>query len=305
MLTGYGDCVSAATLMRGFRPHVAEIAGIRTRYWVGGEGRPLILVHGLGGAAYNFTEVAPLLARRHRVLIPDLPGHCGTEPLPELESLGDLAAHVVRIAEREGMLPAAVLGYSMGGRIALHFALAFPTRVEALILESASPGIEDQTIRRTRVKSDERLARVLEHEGIETFVDYWESIPLFASQNSLPEETRQRQRTLRLRQSAVGLANSLRGMGAGAMQPVWDRLRELRMPVLYLAGELDHKYCEIGQTLIGAVSDGRFTKVPGAGHTIHIERPDVYLDEVSSWVRECGIPQRKLILNRHENDGLL
>ncbi len=134
MLTGYGDWVSPATLMRGFRPHVAEIAGIRTRYWVGGEGPPLILVHGLGGAAYNFTELGPLLARRRRVLIPDLPGHSGTEPLPSVEDLGDLAGHVVRVAEREGMLPAAMLGYSMGGVVALRLAVAWPEHASALAL---------------------------------------------------------------------------------------------------------------------------------------------------------------------------
>jgi pimeloyl-ACP methyl ester carboxylesterase len=120
--------------MRGFRPHVAEIAGIRTRYWVGGEGPPLILVHGLGGAAYNFTELGPLLARRHRVLIPDLPGHSGTAPLPAVEGLGDLAGHVVRVAERENMLPAAVLGYSMGGVVALRLAVAWPEHTSALAL---------------------------------------------------------------------------------------------------------------------------------------------------------------------------
>jgi pimeloyl-ACP methyl ester carboxylesterase len=134
MLTGYGDWMSPATLMRGLRPHVAEIAGTRTRYWVGGEGPPLILVHGLGGASYNFTELGPFLARRHRVLIPDLPGHCGTAPLPSVDGLSDLAAHVVRIAERERLLPAAVLGYSMGGVVALRLAVAWPQHVSALAL---------------------------------------------------------------------------------------------------------------------------------------------------------------------------
>lgn len=135
--------------MRGFRPHLAEIAGVRTRYWVGGEGRPVILVHGLGGAAYNFTELGASLARRHRVLIPDLPGHCGTDPLPSVESLGDLAAHVVRIAERERMLPAAVLGYSMGGVVALRLAVAWPEHTTALALV-APAGIVSLT-RRAKV----------------------------------------------------------------------------------------------------------------------------------------------------------
>jgi pimeloyl-ACP methyl ester carboxylesterase len=146
MVTGYGSWMSPATLLKGFRPHVAEIAGVRTRYWVGGQGPPLILVHGLGGASFNFTELAPLLARRRRVLVPDLPGHCGTEPLPAVDGLGDLAAHVVRVAEREGMLPAAVLGYSMGGVVALRLAVAWPQLVSALALV-APAGIVSTTRR--------------------------------------------------------------------------------------------------------------------------------------------------------------
>ncbi len=138
--------VTRATLLRGFEPHVAEIGGIRTRYWVGGEGAPLVLLHGLAGAAYNFTELAPFLSRRRRVLLPDLPGHGGTEALPAVETLGDLAAHVARVAEHEGMAPAAVLGYSMGGVVALRLAAERPGAVTGLVL-LASAGIVTRTQR--------------------------------------------------------------------------------------------------------------------------------------------------------------
>lgn len=138
--------MSSATLLRGFRPHVAEIAGIRTRYWLGGEGPPLVLVHGLAGAAVNFTELAPLLARSRRVLVPDLPGHGGTGPLQAVETLGDLAAHAALVAEREGMVPAEVLGYSMGGVVALRLAAERPEAVSALVLLS-SAGIASATFR--------------------------------------------------------------------------------------------------------------------------------------------------------------
>ena len=138
--------MASATLLRGFEPHVAEIRGLRTRYWLGGEGAPLVLVHGLGGAAYNFTALAPLLAERHRVLVPDLPGHGGTAPLPAFESLGDLGAHVAAVAEHEGLLPAAVVGYSMGGVVGLHLAAERPESVVALALIS-SAGIVSLTQR--------------------------------------------------------------------------------------------------------------------------------------------------------------
>jgi pimeloyl-ACP methyl ester carboxylesterase len=133
-----------ATLLRGFEPHVAEIGGLRTRYWVGGEGPPLVLVHGLAGAAYNFTELAPLLARRRRVLIPDLPGHGGTAPLPSVETMGELAAHVAAVAGHEGLVPAEVLGYSLGGVVALRLAAERPAAVSAVVL-LASAGIASTT----------------------------------------------------------------------------------------------------------------------------------------------------------------
>ena len=138
--------MTAATLLGGFRAHVAKIGGLRTRYWVGGEGPPLVLVHGLGGGALNFVALAPLLARRHRVLALDLPGHGGSEPLSALDGLGDVAAHVAAVAEREEMLPAAVVGYSMGGVVALRLAVARPEAVSALALVAAG-GIVSQTRR--------------------------------------------------------------------------------------------------------------------------------------------------------------
>ena len=138
--------MTSATLLRGFERKVEEIAGLRTRYWVGGDGPPLVLVHGLGGAAWNFTDLGPLLAARHRVLVPDLPGHGGTEPLPQLESLSDLALHVAAVIEHEDMSPAALLGYSMGGPVALRLGVERPEAVSSLVLVAAA-GIVSTTRR--------------------------------------------------------------------------------------------------------------------------------------------------------------
>jgi pimeloyl-ACP methyl ester carboxylesterase len=126
--------VSEATLLRGFESRIASVDGVRTRYFVGGEGPPLVVVHGLGGAAVNFTLLAPLLARRHRVLIPDLPGHGKTEPLEGADDLTAYADHVAALAELEGMFPAPLVGYSMGGVIALRLAVSRPKSVTGLAL---------------------------------------------------------------------------------------------------------------------------------------------------------------------------
>ena len=138
--------MSEATLLPGFRPHFAEIDGVRTRYFLGGEGPPLTIVHGLGGAAVNFTKLAPILARRRRVLIPDLPGHGLSEPLERVEGVATYSRHVHKVAELEGMLPGALLGYSMGGVVALRLAVEEHEDVTALAL-IAPAGIVSTTRR--------------------------------------------------------------------------------------------------------------------------------------------------------------
>src|SRR6266581_8764138 len=122
----------------GLEERFAEIKGVRMRYFLGGEGPPLILVHGLGGAAANWTELVPLLIGRHRVLVPDLPGHGGSTALPAVAGLEPYADRVALLAEREGMLPAPVVGHSLGGMVVLRLALRRPDDVKAIVLAGAA-----------------------------------------------------------------------------------------------------------------------------------------------------------------------
>ena len=124
--------------LAGLEERFAEIKGVRMRYFVGGEGSPLILVHGLGGAAANWTELVPLLLRRHRLLVPDLPGHGGSTALPAVAGLEPFADRVALVAEREAMLPAPVVGHSLGGMVVLRMALRQPDAVPALVLAAAA-----------------------------------------------------------------------------------------------------------------------------------------------------------------------
>lgn len=133
----------------GFDSRTAELYGRRVHYAVAGEGPAVVLVHGLGGAATNWAELAPLLADRRRVLVPDLPGHGGSEPLPALEGLASFAAAVEVCVRAEGLRRAAVVGHSLGGAVALRLALTRPARVSALVL-AAGAGISSRT-RRARL----------------------------------------------------------------------------------------------------------------------------------------------------------
>jgi pimeloyl-ACP methyl ester carboxylesterase len=122
----------------GLEVRFADVKGVRMRYFVGGEGPPLVLVHGLGGAASNWTELVPLLARRHRLLVPDLPGHGGSSALPAVSGLEPFADRVALVAEREGMLPAPFVGHSLGGMVVLRLALRRPADVQAIVLAGSA-----------------------------------------------------------------------------------------------------------------------------------------------------------------------
>jgi 2-succinyl-6-hydroxy-2,4-cyclohexadiene-1-carboxylate synthase len=176
----------------------------------------------------------------------------------------------------------------MGGRIALHFALRNPERIQRLILESASPGIKDETERERRRKSDDELAVRLESEGIERFVDEWVNQPIFASQKSLPAERQALGHWWKTQHSVNGLAGALRGFSVGRQAPLHDRLRELPMPVLILAGELDAKYRDIGEAMAHSIPRAQFRIIAGAGHAPHWEQPDATAAAVKQFLNSTA-----------------
>jgi 2-succinyl-6-hydroxy-2,4-cyclohexadiene-1-carboxylate synthase len=135
--------------------------------------------------------------------------------------------------------------------------------------------------RQARREADEALARRIEEEGVEAFVAFWETLPLFASQARLREETRRELRARRLRNRPEGLAGSLRGMGTGSQPSLWERLGELQPRTLLIAGELDEKFCSINRRMAAAIPGAQLHIAPGAGHTVHLEQPEWYADVVA------------------------
>jgi 2-succinyl-6-hydroxy-2,4-cyclohexadiene-1-carboxylate synthase len=160
----------------------------------------------------------------------------------------------------------------MGGRAALHFAIRYPERVRTLILESASPGIEDDDERQRRATSDAQLAQRILRDGVPAFVGEWERQQLLALRPHVSDVLRARQHAQRLINSPVGLANSLRGMGTGQQTPLWSRLLELQRPVQLIVGERDTRYHAIAQRMRAALLLSDLAVVPDAGHTVHIDQ---------------------------------
>jgi 2-succinyl-6-hydroxy-2,4-cyclohexadiene-1-carboxylate synthase len=164
-----------------------------------------------------------------------------------------------------------LVGYSMGGRIALHMALAMPKRVARLVLIGASPGVADPAERAARREADERLADEIEGLPLEEFARRWASNPVLAGQPAWVREDR-------LRNTPSGLARALRGLGTGALPPLWERLGELRMPVVLVVGERDRKFRTIADAMSAGIGDVEVVVVPDVGHAVHLEAPPAVAD---------------------------
>lgn len=251
-----------------------------------GHGEPLVLVHGFTGSSESWWAVANDLVKDHRVVAIDNIGHGCTEAPDESDRYAfDRALDDLDAITRECAIDRANwLGYSMGGRLALGFALCKPDRVSSLILESCAPGIRDDAERAKRRDGDERLARRIEAAGVEAFVEQWESLPMWNSQLSLPAEVRERQREQRLRNRSAGLANSLRGMGQGAQPSYWTRLHELRTPTLLIAGALDPKFADIAARMQIEIPGATLAIVSDAGHAVHLERRKQFVEIIRTFL---------------------
>ena len=163
-------------------------------------------------------------------------------------------------------------GYSLGGRVALRAALDHPGRFGRLVLIGASPGIADAAQRARRRAADDALAARLEGMTIEAFAREWGALQVFATQ---PADVRAFAHADRLRNAPRALAAALRGLGAGVMEPMWDRLYELDLPVTLAAGERDQKYVDIARAMAERVPGSEVVVVEGAGHAAHLEAPEV------------------------------
>lgn len=277
------------------------LRGARYAVRSAGYGQPLLLLHGFTGSSRTWQPiVSPLLATgAWQLVAPDLLGHGSTDAPsdPARYAATEQAADVLALLDALGLDRAVVLGYSMGGRLALHLATTTPQRCRALVLESTSPGLADPTERATRQATDERLALAIEERGLAWFVAYWEQQPLFASQQRLPHAIRERHRAERLAQRPHGLANSLRGFGAGVMPSLWDALPRLDLPVLVITGALDERYLTIGRAMVRRLPHAALAVVPAAGHTVHLEQPAAFtailLDFLANLVEDHRHPPRR------------
>lgn len=208
----------------------------------------------------------------HEPLALDAPGHGAAG---ELEL--DLVEGGAWLTSAGGR--ATYVGYSMGGRLCLHAALARPDLVRGLVLVSATGGIDDDLERAARRRADDALADRIETIGVPAFVDEWLAQPLFAGLDPAAAGCAER-----LTNTTRGLASSLRLAGTGTQAPLWDRLAGVDVPTLVIAGALDTKFVVLGERLAASIPDATLAVVDGAGHTVHLERPDAFLEVLLPWL---------------------
>lgn len=256
-------------------PAARELVHERTQTEVGVErchgviavAADLVLLHGFTQTGSSWDPVRAALGERYSAFAPDLPGH-GVAAHRRPVTLAAAIAYLRALPTAAFVLA----GYSLGGRVALHAALALGPRVGRLVLVSATAGIADPAAREQRRLADEALANRIESIGIAAFAREWAEQPVFAGES--PHVAAQAH-AQRLRQTPAGLAAALRGLGQGACPPVWERLGELRMPVRLVVGERDVRYRELAAGMLARIPHAELTVVPGAGHAAHLEAPDI------------------------------
>jgi 2-succinyl-6-hydroxy-2,4-cyclohexadiene-1-carboxylate synthase len=241
-------------------------------------GGPVVLVHGFTQTVRSWDGVAERLLRHgRRVVRVDLPGHGGSAGV----RLG-FAEAAAAVGQAGG--PGAYVGYSLGGRLCLRLALDRPEVVAALVLIGASPGLGEPSEREARRRADEALAREVEAEGTEAFLDRWLDQPLFAGLRPAPAELAARRAN-----PPEGLASALRLLGTGVQEPLWDRLDGLAVPTLLVAGAEDPKFASLAARMAEAVGpSARVAIVPAAGHATHLQRAGAVAGLIDDFLREQG-----------------
>ncbi|EUJ37043.1 2-succinyl-6-hydroxy-2,4-cyclohexadiene-1-carboxylate synthase [Brochothrix thermosphacta] len=236
----------------------------------GSDELPTILwLHGFTGSSQTFLKTATSIDGFRHVLL-DLAGHGQT--IATECNYAEQLADIIAIMTQLGSEHFNVVGYSMGGRVALGLACEYPEKVTRLVIESSSPGLATAEERAERRHSDQKLAQRLETNGLEAFIDFWEGIPLFESQRILSTTVKEHLRKQRENNTVVGLQESLYGMGTGSQPSYWDKLSDINCPVTCIVGLLDNKYVSIANAMRLNQPSFEIEGVPDAGHAVHIEK---------------------------------
>ncbi len=247
-----------------------------------------LFLHGFFGTSADFYHITPHITDLVNPLLIDLPGHGETDTPddPARSDTNKLVKDLAEIIETVTGQPVFLVGYSMGGRLALHFATQRPEMLKALILESTGPGLSDEIQRSERREIDQQRAEAIRSD-LNRFIEEWNKMPLFKADTNqrIIKETEHHLQMIQKQQDPEGPAKSLQGFGAGVMPPVSKSdLKKINVPVLLLAGEKDEKYVSVQQKMAEGLKNVEVKIIPGAAHRVHIDAADSYVAELRTFL---------------------
>lgn len=254
---------------------------------------PLIFLHGFMGISLDWLEITKKFENEYFCILPDLPGHgksmIGTmaDPLEfDLVAMG-----LMSLMERLQLASGALVGYSMGARVALYAATKHPERFKALVLEGVNPGLQDDKERNKRLALDHQRAREIEKVGISRYIENWYEADLFRTLKRHPERLNMI-KAVRKNNDTAWMAKVLRELSVGRQPSLWDKLDELNMPVLLIAGDLDDKYKKIVYRIKDNLKDSQVHLIPEAGHNTHLEAPEEFRKTLAYFLKERYLHER-------------
>jgi 2-succinyl-6-hydroxy-2,4-cyclohexadiene-1-carboxylate synthase len=251
-------------------------------YYVSGSTvKPVILfLHGFLGTANDWHEVISALSPHYYCLAVDLPGHGQTKITGDGTSytIKTCATGIIDILRHLNMDSCYMVGYSMGGRLALYLAVTYPKIFHKVVLESASPGLKTRTERKHRWLHDLHLAQQLQCDSLQLFLNSWYQQPIFNSMRKHRDFSNLLEK--RLHQDGKQLAHALRGMSVAKEKPLWNKLRKIKLPILLITGALDFKFSEIMQEMHHLLPQAELQIVEECGHNVHFENPDIFVKKV-------------------------
>lgn len=246
----------------------------------------LVLLHGFMGSLQDWKEeIIPVLSKDYFCIALDLPGHGKTETERKDEYRMDrCAANITALMDILSVSQAHIVGYSMGGRLALYMAVHFSGRVGRVVIESGSPGLRSEADRRARMEQDGKLKEKIRGMSMERFLEDWYQQPLFATMDKASARYKSMvQRRLRNDPQRLGL--SLEYMGTGVQPSLWDKLDKIRSPLLLMTGEHDEKFRQVASEMAGLCPTATLAVVRGAGHCVHFDNPTEYIEQVSLFLK--------------------
>jgi len=248
----------------------------------------VLLIHGFTGSLEDWRDIHPNLDERFNYVGIDLIGHGKSDSPTDIEKYkpDSLVGHIHDILDHLSISKVIILGYSMGGRVALNFAVSHPQKMKGLILESTSAGIKNEKDRRERIESDEELASFIEVEGTEKFAERWMDQDIFNTQRRFLDEKLQKIRNRITQNSKTGMTNTLRGFGKGKMPYLAAKVNLIHCSVLLISGELDSKFSQINKEQIKKFPSAHHQIIKNAGHNTHIEEPERYIQVVNKYLHQ-------------------